>query len=666
MLPSAASAMSRRIECDHGHRCGGCPLLDQPYDAQLTRKRARVAGALGRYRALASVVVEPVVPADPVVGYRTRAKLIVGPDGAIGLFATGGGHQVVDIPRCRVLAPALAHVADELRARVGAAAGPGGPLAPFDAAEADAANATGATGGTGALRAIDLREVRDGPDERSARVLVTLVVERSRARDLAALRAAAVELLAAVPLVIGVAVNFHEGKTPQILGAETAPLAGITNAPDRVGRSQHLATFGSFVQAHRGQTAHVHGLLVDAIAAVGAGRTHPAAEAPRVLDLYGGSGAIGLALAAAGAKVTLVESFAPAVEQVAAAARAQGLTVDAVCSDVAEALAARVPDERARPAGSDGPARFDAVVVNPPRRGTSPKVREAIARLQPPVVAYVSCDPLTLARDLAHLARLGYAAGVVRPIDMIPLTDEVETVAILGRAPIPPADVLHQDDELLVVDKAPHEPAVPQGEYAGSLLARVRRIAGAEHAVPLQRPDVATSGAALFARRAVLVARWERALAGDRAQAIHLVAARGVTAATGRAEGLEYRRLAVVSGHSLLRVVGPIDPRRAPAIRKRLAAIGHPVLGDDRHGHPATNRHFAEKFGLDRAFVHCARLDVVPPGASAPLVVEAPLPGDLLAVLERAGCVPPADPASDQIWTAPSSTGLPSASRVRA
>jgi 23S rRNA (uracil1939-C5)-methyltransferase len=656
--------MSRRIECDHGHRCGGCPLLDQAYDDQLTRKRARVAGALGRYRSLATVIVEPVAPADPVVGYRTRAKLmvgpVVGPDGAIGLFAAGGGHQVVDIPRCRVLAPALAQVADELRARVRAAAGSGGPLAPFNAVDARA------PGEAGALRAIDLREVRDGPDERSARVLVTLVVERSRAGDPAALRAAAVELLAAVPLVIGVAANFHEGQTPQVLGAETVPLAGATRAPDRVGRSQHLATFGSFVQAHRGQTAHVHALLADAIGAVGMGRTRQAAEAPRVLDLYGGSGAIGLALAAAGAKVTLVESFAPAVEQVAAAARQQGLAVEAVCSDVAEALAARLPDDPPRPAGRDGSRRFDAVVVNPPRRGTNPKVREAIARLQPSVVAYVSCDPVTLARDLAHLARLGYAACAVRPIDMIPLTDEVETVAILGRTPVPAADVLHQDDQILVVDKAPHEPAVPQGEYAGSLLARVRRIAGAEQAVPLQRPDVATSGAALFSRRAAQVARWERALAGEGARTVHLVAARGVTAAKGRAGGLEYRRLAVVSGHSILRVVGTIDPRRAPAIRKRLATIGHPVLGDDRHGHPATNRHFAEKFGLDRAFVHCARLEVVPPGATAPLVVDAPLPGDLLAVLERAGCVPPADAASDQMWTAPSSTGLPSASRVRA
>ncbi|HEX4445789.1 MAG TPA: methyltransferase domain-containing protein [Polyangiaceae bacterium] len=634
--------MSPRIECDHGDRCGGCPLLGRPYEDQLIRKHARVAEAMGRYPSLAALAVAPVTPADPVVGYRTRAKLMVGPDGSIGLFAAGGGHQVVDIPRCRVVAPALAVVADRLRERVRADAQSGGALAPFDAEK------------TGALRAVDLREVREGPDATSARVLVTFVVERARARDLAPLRAAAGALLAAEPLVVGVAANLHEGKTPQVLGAETVTLAGAARAADRVGRSRHLATFGSFVQAHRGQTERVHELLAGGIASM---RT--ISGPPRVLDLYGGSGAIALALAAAGARVTLVESFAPAVAQAAAAAQEQGLTIDAVCADVAEALVARAPK-------ADAPERFDAVVVNPPRRGTTPKVREALARLEPSLVAYVSCDPDTLARDLAHLARLGYAAGAVQPIDMIPLTDEVETVALLARAPIPAAHVLHQDDAVLVVDKAPHEPTVPQGEYAGSLLARVRRIPGAEQAVPLQRPDVATSGATLFARRAALVGPWERALADENVQAVHLVAARGITAATGRLEGLEYRRLAVIAGHSILRVVGRVDPRRAPALRKRLAAIGHPVLGDDRHGHPATNRHFGEKLGLDRAFVHCVRLAVVAPGASAPLVVEAPLPGDLLAVLDRAGCTPPADPAAPQTWTAPSSTGLPSASRVRA
>ncbi len=94
-----------------------------------------------------------------------------------------------------------------------------------------------------------------------------------------------------------------------------------------------------------------------------------------------------------------------------------------------------------------------------------------------------------------------------------------------------------------------------------------------------------------------------------------------------------YRRLAVASGHSVLRVIP--EQGRTHQIRRHLAAIGHPVLGDDRYGHPPTNRFFEEKNGLDRAFLHCVRIELDHPVTGARLIVEAPLPGDLRAVLER-------------------------------
>jgi 23S rRNA (uracil1939-C5)-methyltransferase len=394
------------------------------------------------------------------------------------------------------------------------------------------------------------------------------------------------------------------------------------------------------VQAHRGQAARVHALLADAVGVplARARAGEKLASGPRVLDLYAGSGSIGLALAAAGASVVLVESFAPASGQSAEAARAQGLDVEAVCGDAAETL--RGYAERGE--------RFDAVVVNPPRRGTSPRARESIARLGAETIVYVACDPETLARDLAHLTRLGYRTASLQPLDMIPLTEEVETVAVLRRGAVPSPAVVYEDEDVLVVDKAPYEPTLPQGEYAGSLLARVRGIRRAEEAVAVHRVDVGTSGLVVFARREEVAARWQKALV--EARAIHIAAVRGITPIKGkiprgeRVDGkvaptaTRYRRVAKAGGHSVLRVVAePIDVRRAPPIRQHLASIGHAVLGDERHGHAPTNRYFAEKCGLDRTFLHCARLELVHPDSGAPLIVEAPLPGDLLAVLQRIG-----------------------------
>jgi 23S rRNA (uracil1939-C5)-methyltransferase len=608
------------IACEHADRCGGCPLIDLPYAEQLARKHAHVVAANTRYASLSLVDTEPVAAAEPVVGYRTRAKLMVARGAKLGLFAKGGGHQVVDIPGCRVLAPVLAKVASILRARIAAAEREGGPLAPFDPSAG------------GGLRAVDLREVRDGD---RAGVLATFVVQRGRMTSTEALEHAAHVLLEAAPEVLGVACNFHDGDGPQVLGGETVLLAGVRAARDQLGASTHFATFGSFAQAHRGQAARVHALIAHALGLSLAPGSLPGPAPARVLDLYGGSGSIGLCLAGAGARVHLIESFAPAVAQARAAAQAQRLSIDAQCADVAGGLRTLV--ERGE--------RFDAVVVNPPRRGTHPAVREWLVRVEPRVIAYVSCDPETLARDLDHFVRLGYSAASLRPLDMIPLTNEVETVAVLREAGIPSARAMYENAEVIVVDKGPHEPTTPQGEYAGSLLARVRRIAGAEDAVPVHRLDVGTSGLVMFARHPECAAKWARVLGSPSTRKVYIAAARGIAPSKGtitrdlRHGGklyparTRYKRLAIAAGHSVLRIVP--ERGRTHQIRRHLAAIGHPVLGDDRYGDAMTNRFFEEKNGLDRAFLHCARLEFDHPDTGARLVVEAPLPGDLRAVLER-------------------------------
>lgn len=248
LAAEATLARTGLVSCDHAVRCAGCPLIGLLYSDQLIWKGARLRQSLTRYPDLEGLPSDPVVPAEERVSYRTRAKLMAAPGGKLGLFAPGGGHQVVDIPSCRVVTPLLARVAAQLRAQmVAAEAPPGGALAPCESSP------------RGCLRAVDLRETRDGG---ATRAIVTLVVDRSRLGDLAPMRDAAAQLMRAVPEVVGVAVNFHAGDSPQVLGSETVSVAGVSTVPDRVGEATHLATFGSFVQAHRGQAGKVHALLV--------------------------------------------------------------------------------------------------------------------------------------------------------------------------------------------------------------------------------------------------------------------------------------------------------------------------------------------------------------------------------------------------------------------
>lgn len=620
-----------RVICEHADRCAGCPLIDLPYATQLAHKRARLVEAVAAYPNLELTYVQPALSADPVVGYRTRAKLVAAPreDGpglSIGLYASGGGHVVLDTPRCRVVSPAIAEAAAAVR-----------ELASEPECVLARPSSTSALGrpAQALVRAIDLREARDGD---APKVLVTWVASRDDVRTpeiMDDLRAAARRLRAVHPAISGVALNLREGDSPQVLGSELIVLDGETTAPDRIGDVSHLATFGAFVQAHRTQAKRVHETLFDGLSV---------AKGERVLDLYGGSGAIGLSLASRGANVHLVESFAPAAKLAMESATRlpeNSGTFEATAAEVSEVLARLVK------VVAGGGSACDIVVINPPRRGVAPLVREQLALLQPRAIAYVSCDPETLARDLDHFRRLGYQASLVQPLDMIPLTDEVETVAILKPAPIPPPRVAYSDDEVVIVEKGPHEPTTPQGEYAGSLLARVRKLPGCDQAVPVHRLDVGTSGLVIFAKKAALVSGWAEALGHVTGRKIYLAASRGRTPSKGaitrdlRDEGrlvparTRYRWLGAAGGHSVLRVIP--EHGRTHQIRRHLAAIGHPVLGDERYGHAPTNRFFEEKHGLDRTFLHCIRLELTHPRTGVRLIVETPVPGDLRLSLARCG-----------------------------
>jgi 23S rRNA (uracil1939-C5)-methyltransferase len=142
-----------------------------------------------------------------------------------------------------------------------------------------------------------------------------------------------------------------------------------------------------------------------------------------VVELYGGVGGFGLALARRGARVTVVEADPDAVACGSEAALRAGLAAARfVTRDVLAFLA-----------GSEGASAPDLLIADPPRTGFARGVAEAIGRLAPRRIALVSCDPATLARDIAGLVKQGYALDRVSPFDLFPQTAHVEAVAWLSR-----------------------------------------------------------------------------------------------------------------------------------------------------------------------------------------------------------------------------------------
>jgi 23S rRNA (uracil1939-C5)-methyltransferase len=445
--------------------------------------------------------------------------------------------------------------------------------------------------------------------------------------------------------VASVALSRRRPGSVQLLGVDHELLLGPAElrAQNPGARGYHYAAHGAFRQVHA-DTARA---IAERVLEQARSQARAARGPLRVLELYAGSGALALALAEQGAEVCAVESFEPACVRLGRAAGEQGLPVEVRPGDAAEALRALAAQA----------ARFELVIVNPPRRGLDLDVRRLLARLSPERLIYVSCQPATLARDLAHLARCGLRATALEPFDMMPLTDQVETLASLEPGPVPAPIVVaveargsareqnQAQGRLIALNKPPHEPTTPQGEHASSLLTRLQALPGYERAVPLHRLDVGTSGVCLFARAPEQAGALSAALA--EAHKSYLALVKGVVHKRGRIERplvedgrtlearTRYQRLSVVRGHSLVRV--EIETGRTHQIRRHFAGIGHPVIGDGRYGDRATLTHFAMRHGLDRPFLHCARIGLSLPHGE--LVAEVPLAPDLAQVLEslRAG-----------------------------
>ncbi len=611
---TTAVADETRIVCSHADRCAGCPRIEDSYDAQLAAKTAHVRHSVARYSALAALAIDDTRPAAAPSAYRIRAKLIVAPGPRIGLFAHGSDHEVVDIPDCRVVTPALARAAAALRT---ACANPPvrarGALTPYGSAH-------------GALRAVDLREARDGD---VIRVLVTLILDASEPVDESAARAAAQHLVALEPSIVSVAVSVHGGRSPQVLGGNLRGVYGSAAVRDSVGDTEtwQWATHGSFVQANRAQAGAIARAVRDELAVRLGGLAGRA-----VLELFSGSGALGLVLGHAGARVTQVESFAPAVERAELAARAQGISGFFARAEDARSAVDQLLDSR---------VRYDAIVVNPPRRGVATEVRDAIARLAPRACVYVSCDPDTLARDLDDLRRRGLHTDRVVPFDMMPQTDEVESLAFLACGDVATPTVLYEDHEIVAIDVAPHEALASHAGRTGSLLDRARSRPGCADAVAVRPLETGATGIALFAKDPMLVEEYDHALGAPGARAEYVALVRGIVRAKGsvtRAKGISgttrYRRERVVGGQSLIRV-WVTEGAHVQQVRVHLASLGHPVLGDERHGHLPSNRHVLEKHTLDRLFLHRDVVEFEHPRKGKRCVLASELPGGLRGVLER-------------------------------
>ena len=204
-------------------------------------------------------------------------------------------------------------------------------------------------------------------------------------------------------------------QTGSEMGDSSLP-AGQTPARDASARVSHQPEAGCAVP----QTGSEMGN-----SSLPAGRTPARDVEVRVLDAYCGVGTIALAAARRACDVLGVEIVAPAVADAVQNARRNDMDGRArfVCADAASEIPRRIARGE----------RFDAVVLDPPRKGVDEKLLRALLLAAPPRIAYVSCDPATLARDVRILCEGGYHLEWAQPVDMFPWTGHVECVVLMSK-----------------------------------------------------------------------------------------------------------------------------------------------------------------------------------------------------------------------------------------
>jgi 23S rRNA (uracil1939-C5)-methyltransferase len=377
--------------CPYYGACGGCQLQHITYQGQLVLKKLYVNETLQHIGQIFVPVRHVTVEAEPW-HYRNKTQYPVGTTGngmAVGFYKRGT-HELLDVPECLLHPEEFDRLRETMRA-IFAAAGETG----YDEAKHE-----------GNIRHIVLRQgTRDGG-------LLAIVVTRTPKLD-----PRAAELIAEQPGVTGVAQSVVPARTNRIMGSQTRVLVGRGHLRQSVLDKTFQVSAPSFFQVNVAQAEELCRKILKHVAPKGD---------ELVLDLYSGVGMISLVVAPFVQQVTAIESDPTAVEDAMVNAQAQAVhNVEFVCSDVSRAIS-RV-------------ASTDVVILDPPRKGCPAETLRRIAALRPKRIIYVSCNPATLARDLATLEQLGYTTYEIEPVDMFPQTFHVEVIARLG--PLGSADV---------------------------------------------------------------------------------------------------------------------------------------------------------------------------------------------------------------------------------
>ncbi|NLN83076.1 MAG: 23S rRNA (uracil(1939)-C(5))-methyltransferase RlmD [Firmicutes bacterium] len=388
--------------CPYFPLCGGCSLQHLSYKSEVDYKNKDVLFRL-KDEINEDTKISPPIKSELEFYYRNRIQLPVrkeNEDLKIGLFATGS-HNVVDIENCLL--------------------------------QSDLGNSLFRT-----VKKWLIKANISVYDERKHKGLLRHIMIRTNNKDNQALLYFIIngqefplsqekiqEWQEAFPQLKGIILNINEKRGNTILGQENILLWGSDEIEESIGPAQFQLKGHSFFQINRFQTEKLFQLVAEHVKKI---------KPEHILDAYCGVGAIGITVAKmleaeqgfdlAKMQITGVEIDPQAVEQAKTNAINNGLKNTEYIAGACEEIIPNLVAQGLRP---------DCVIFDPPRQGCRPEFLEAIITAEIEHIIYVSCNPITLARDIKILQAAGYHLNDVQAVDMFPRTTHVESVVLMSR-----------------------------------------------------------------------------------------------------------------------------------------------------------------------------------------------------------------------------------------
>ncbi len=378
-------------ECPVAKLCGGCDFWHMDYAEESRLKADRVKNCLNRIGG-ESLEEVPILSAPTCYGYRNKAQYPVAAKKgrAYAGFFRAGTHDVVENQRCLILPRETDAVKDAV----------------MDYVNQYRITAYDEINHKGLLRHIYVRR-----GVVSGQILVCLVVNGEKLPRVEEL----VKRLQKIPGFTTLVLSVNTKKGNAVLGDKFITLHGPGYIEDTLCGLNFRLSPRSFYQVNHHQAQRLYQAAIEQAEIT---------KNDTVLDLYCGVGTITLAMASAAGKVIGVEVIPQAVEDAKDNAKRNGIeNAEFFCGDAGQA-ALQLEKDGGRP---------DVVVVDPPRKGLNADTIEALHRMSPRRIVYVSCDPATLARDVALLKQRGYALKNALAADLFPRCSHVESIVCLSR-----------------------------------------------------------------------------------------------------------------------------------------------------------------------------------------------------------------------------------------